>query len=179
MRKNPHPTFPLLRQGFALGILFLTALPAVYGQTLSDLERSRFNTAAYYNYAETGDVTMRVHVWGGVRNPGLYEIPQGTRMSTLFSLAGGPAFLERREKDTRTVLVRLSRQQGTGREIAYEATMQNQLVVTAEDPVLLEGDVLTAEAVVKQGFTWRDIIPVVNTIALIALAIERFASAAN
>jgi hypothetical protein len=57
--------------------------------------------------------------------------------------------------------------------------MQNQLIVTAEDPVLLEGDVLTAEAVLKQGFTWRDIIPVVNTIALIALAIERFASAAN
>jgi hypothetical protein len=181
MRQTPHPNpaFLLFRQGIALGLLCLTVLPVVYGQTLSDLERSRFNTAAYYNYAETGDVTVRVHVWGGVRNPGLYEIPQGTRMSTLFSLAGGPAFLERREKDTRTLYIRLSRQQGTQREVAYEATMQNQLIVTAEDPVLLEGDVLTAEAVLKQGFTWRDIIPVVNTIALIALAIERFASAAN
>lgn len=56
--------------------------------------RSRYRSAAYYSYAEPDEVTIEVPVWGSVRNPGLYEIPTGTRLSELFSLAGGrlPAY---------------------------------------------------------------------------------------
>lgn len=140
---------------------------------ISDLDRSRMNTAAYYNYAETGDVTIKVHVWGSVRFPGLYAIPVGTRFLDLMSLAGGPQVPERSRRQTRTIDVRLERGSGSGRSLVFDTSMENSIIVDDRNPVLQDGDVLAVESVVKQGVSWRDIFPVISSAFTLILIIDR------
>lgn len=139
-----------------------------------DLTRSRYSPAAYYNYAETGDVTILVSVWGTVRNPGLYEIPAETTLSVLFSLAGGPAVTSRRKQDKRTVTARLLR--GPAQDVAFEIEMENEILSLSPDPVLEAGDVLTVDTVQRAGLSWRDVFPVVAAVASVTLAVERLVS---
>ncbi len=152
--------------------LFLLTVISATAQ-LSDLERSRLNTAAYYNYTEQGDITIKVHVWGAVRFPGLYEIPRNSNLSELVSLAGGPTFAERNKRSTRVVDVRLHRFTGAERDVVYSTRMENQIIVRDEDPSLLDGDVLTMEAVVRQGLSWRDVFPIVSMVGTMVLIADR------
>lgn len=142
-------------------------------QSLNELDRSRYSPAAYYNYSEPGDVTILVNVWGTVRNPGLYEVPRGTTLSTLFSVAGGPSVAQRTRRQTRTIEVRLVRNEGGERRPIFHSEMENDIIVENEDPVLQAGDVLTVETVVRQGFGWRDLATIVGSGASLALIIER------
>jgi len=48
-------------------------------------------SAGYYVYIGEGDeLLINVQIWGQVRNPGLYSLPEKSDMVTLVSLAGGP-----------------------------------------------------------------------------------------
>ncbi len=159
----------------ALFFLLLLA-GAARAQTRPELERSLYSPASYYNYAEPGDITMLVNVWGTVRNPGLYEVSQGTRLSTLFSVAGGPAISERLRRNSRTITVRLARLQGGRRQVVFRETMEDEIFASEDDPVLEDGDVLTVETIARQRFAWRDAVTIVNAVALVALAVERFSN---
>lgn len=139
-----------------------------------DLIRSRYSPAAYYNYTEQGDVTILVSVWGTVRNPGLYEVPQGTSLTTLFSLAGGPQASPRQSKNKRWINARLLR--GRSQEVVFETTMENSILSLDDDPEILAGDLLTVETVERAGLSWRDVFPVVAAVASVALAVERLAN---
>lgn len=154
-------------------ILLAAPPPEASAQIPNELERSRYSPAAYYNYSEPGDVTVLVNVWGTVRNPGLYEVPRGTTLSTLFSVAGGPSVAQRTGRQTRTIEVRLVRNEDGLRQPVFHSVMENDIAVSSEDPVLQEGDVLTVETVLRQGFSWRDIFPVLGAAASMALIIER------
>lgn len=47
--------------------------------------------AKYYVYlGETGELQIKVSIWGEIATPGVYSIPDGTDLATLLSLAGGP-----------------------------------------------------------------------------------------
>jgi len=140
---------------------------------ITELDRSRLNTAAYYNYTEQGDVTMQVHVWGSVRYPGLYEIPRNSTLTELISLSGGPLFGERASRSTRNLDLRLHRYEGVERQIIFQTRMKNEIVVRDEDPILLDGDVITMEAVFRQGFRWRDLFPIVSMVGTIVLILDR------
>ena len=144
-------------------------------QSLDDFERSRFGSASYYNYSEAADVTVLVNVWGTVRNPGLYEIPQGTSLSHLLSLSGGPIVSPRNGRQDRTIQVRLFRDMEGGRTVIYATEMENEILATGEDPVIQEGDVVTIETVLRQRISWRDIFPVIAAVGTVAIAIERIA----
>ncbi|MDI6840532.1 MAG: SLBB domain-containing protein [bacterium] len=46
----------------------------------------------YYTYlSETGELQMKVSIWGEVMAPGLYSVPEGTDLVTLLTIAGGPS----------------------------------------------------------------------------------------
>ncbi len=139
-----------------------------------DQTRSRSSVAAYYNFAESGDVTIIVNVWGTVRFPGLYEIPKGTKLNTLFSLAGGPDIRERPRRNQRTIVATLSR--GEAGQVVVETIMENDVTVLTADPELQQGDVLTVESTIRQRFSWRDAFPIVAAVASVALAVERISS---
>ncbi|HET6568259.1 MAG TPA: SLBB domain-containing protein [Rhodothermales bacterium] len=138
---------------------------------VNDFERSRYSTAAYYSYAEPGDVTIRVNVWGTVRNPGLYEVPRQTHLSTLLSLAGGPEVTPLSDRSRRRIIVRLTRPQDGRLGTIYEASMKDQVLATRENPLLQEGDVLTVETVLHQRLSWRDFAPIVSAVSSVGLAI--------
>jgi polysaccharide export outer membrane protein len=48
-------------------------------------------SAGHYIYLGEGDeLLMNVQIWGQVKNPGLYSLPEESDIATLLSLAGGP-----------------------------------------------------------------------------------------
>ncbi|GIV60646.1 SLBB domain-containing protein [Rhodocaloribacter litoris] len=158
---------------FAL-LLASGSLWPVQAQQLTEFERSRFSPAAYYNYAEPGDVTMLVNVWGSVRNPGLYEVPRNTRLSTLISLAGGPDLATNASlQANRTITIRLIRDAGGTRSTVFSTSMRNEVLIFDENPVLQEGDVLVMETILKPKIIWKDVFPIVAALGTVALAIER------
>ena len=151
---------------------FLFVLSGQIRAQVVDLDRSRLSQAAFYNYSEEGDITIKVHVWGAVRFPGLYEIPRGSKLSELVSLAGGPQFAERTRRSRRTVRMKLHRPSGEHKPVVYDIEMENQIVVDGEDPVISHGDVLSFESVVEQGFRWRDLFPVVSMVGTLVLIVD-------
>jgi hypothetical protein len=163
----------MMRFVILLAMMFAAGPATTFAQTNPETERSRFSPAAYYHYAERADVTILVNVWGTVRHPGLYEVPDGIQLSTLFSVAGGPQVGPRMQQDRRTVVARLSRNENGQRRVIYESVMVNDVFASSEDPVLLDGDVLTVETVVRQGFSVRDVFPVISAIGTMVLILER------
>ena len=152
-------------------LLLLLALISVAPTAVAQInprEVSTYGAAAFYRYAEAGDLTIRVQSWGSVRFPGLYQIPMGTRVSRLMSLSGGPQYaIERRRQDERTTTIRLFRPDSLNAEprLIYEQEWVNGAEAFAQDPALREGDVLTVDSVVKEGYTWRDYAPVAASAA--------------
>jgi len=134
------------------------------------------STAAFYKYSEPGDVDIKVHVWGAVQYPGLYEIPRGTQLSEIFSLAGGPLLRERSRRSTRILSFKLHRMAGEERQVVYQRTMENEITVEGDDPVLMDDDILSFESVGRQGFSWRDSFPIVSMTATLVLLFERLSS---
>ena len=51
--------------------------------------------------------------------------------------------------------------------------MENEILVLNDDPVLLSGDVIVADAMVKQRFNWRDGLAVLTSVGTLILIIER------
>ncbi len=49
----------------------------------------RYN-GGYYDYSDPTDINIEVSVWGFVRYPGRYVVPQETDVLDLISYAGGP-----------------------------------------------------------------------------------------
>lgn len=131
---------------------------------------------AYYRFAEPGDLTMQVKVWGDVMAPGLYEISQGTSLSTLLSLAGGPN-LGRTTRQDVTLHIRLLRDQGGRDAEVYQVVMENGIVSLEDDPVLDPNDMLVVERVMKERFGWRDLLPFISSgasLGVLVLNIVRF-----
>ena len=161
---------------FLFGVLVLAGagVLSIYAQTPEDLDRLRSGVASNYNFSEPADVTIYVSVWGTVRSPGLYEIPEQTRLSRLWSLSGGPIVGPRQRRQDRTIRVRLFREGTSGRELIFEAEMQNEVIPMEDDPVLQEGDVLAVETLERHRFGWRDAISIVSaagTLTLLTLRI--------
>ena len=161
----------MLKKCLAFGLL-LIAFTSVQAQVV-DLDRSRLSTAAYYNYSEQGDVTIKMHVWGAVRFPGLYEIPRGTKLSELISLTGGPQLGSRTKRAEIQISLKLHRNQDGQRLIVHQVDMVNEIVVSGDDPEVQNDDILSYEVVSKQGFRWRDVIPVVSMVGTIVIILQR------
>jgi DNA uptake protein ComE-like DNA-binding protein len=51
-----------------------------------------FNPGSVYQYPGSGNEQLMIntYIWGQIRNPGLYKIPDNTDLLTLISSAGGP-----------------------------------------------------------------------------------------
>jgi hypothetical protein len=157
----------------AFHFLVFAATATAHGQDLSYFERSGYSPASFYNYSEPADVTMLVNVWGTVRNPGLYTLPEKTTLSHLLSLSGGPIVAPREDRQDRTIQVLVFRPGPGGSEIVFQMEMNNDVAAMNVDPTLVDGDIVTVETIVHRRFSWRDAFPVVAAIGTVAIAIER------
>jgi hypothetical protein len=141
---------------------------------IPDLQTSQYSPAAYYRYVEPGEVTMLVKVWGTVRNPGLYEVPVGTRLTTILSVAGGPAITSRNRGERRSILIGLTRPDDTGGSVIFETVMEDGALANIEDPMLQSGDIISVDTVTRQRFSWQNALPIVSALSSVGLVIFYF-----
>lgn len=142
-------------------------------QGVGQREATRSNIASYYYYAEPGDLTMQVNVWGTVRNPGRYEVRTETDLGELLSYAGGPQLTRMREQDERTITIRVARVTEGRRTIVFETELDSMITSSEAYPVLEGGDVVTVETTEDPGFTWQDAIGTIGSVASIGLLVVR------
>lgn len=136
------------------------------------------NAGAAYYYVRPGTASVRVQVLGAVRSPGLYEVSEGTALGQVLALAGGPA-LGTTPAETRTdVSVRLYRPGPGGQEVAFDGPLE-RAIDGATAPPLRDGDVLLTEVWSRRAFGWREIVQVVSTVSVLALAVERLLQTGN
>ncbi len=162
----------MTRYLFLVLLMMGVAGGTVQAQTLDDL---RGNTGAYYKFADPTDITIDLKVWGAVGNPGLYEVRQGMRLSTLLSLTGGPQGVERNTRTRRILTIRLWRRpqpNGGPYQAIFEVQMENEILVLNDDPVLLSGDLIVADEMVRQLFNWRDALSIATTLGTLVLIID-------
>lgn len=78
-----------------LSLLFIFFSFFIYGQeTGTQLGSTNFDRGTYarafFDYSDPGAVNIKISVWGYVRYPGKYLIPDYTTITDLLSYSGGP-----------------------------------------------------------------------------------------
>ena len=129
--------------------------------------------AAVYRYAQPGQAIIAVHVWGGVRQPGWYEVQPATTLDQVLSLAGGPVVGAEDPREERQVRLTLTRGAGPARSVIYASTLDALMVSGAPVPALAHGDVLTLQTTVRPRFTWRDGLGVASAVGGLLVALTR------
>lgn len=141
------------------------------------------SNAAAFRFARPGEATTRVYVWGAVAAPGLYEVTQGTDLSALVALAGGPATAPVTRETRQRTVVRLYRTDGpVARRLVYEADVAAFVVgapsadgsaLGGPPPVPADGDVVEVTTYTERIRTWRDDLSVVGGVAAIVVAVTQ------
>lgn len=133
--------------------------------------------AAYFYYANPGEATVQVSLWG-VPRPGIYEIPDSTDLDRLLTLAGGVNTDPRREnRKPPRVTIRLYRSGEPRGTPAFEAQIKDLLGGQTSGPMLREDDIIVVETVLPSEFTWQDGLSILSTassLTLLVLRIIRF-----
>jgi hypothetical protein len=163
------------RLAFSSALLLLLAFGSEAQAQLVD----QTNRAAVYRYAEPGEPTMQVRVWGAVRAPGLYLVPRQTDIIGLLALAGGPTQFADTPNIERTVTIQLAREGPEGRDVLFDLPMPQLMRTTGSLPELRDGDVLSVDVESRQRFGWRDglqIFTSVGTVAVVVLNIIRLSN---
>jgi hypothetical protein len=145
-----------------------TFSPGIYGSSVAN-----------YYFARPGDFTILVSVWGAVGRSGRYEIPVGSDIGDLLSLAGGPGADVRgvigadvyARRGAGTTTVRLSRLQGQGREIIMELRIEDLLRLREDTVPLQEGDVIMIDTI--RRFNIWDLFTLISTSASLILLLDR------
>jgi hypothetical protein len=171
--------FPLL----TLVILIITGSVTAEGQVIN---RDEFTTpgiygssVANYYFARPGDFTMLVSVWGAIGRSGRYEIPVGSDLGQLLSLAGGPGADVRgvvgadvyARRAAGTTIVRLSRLRGEGREIILELRIEDLLRLREQTIPLQEGDIVMVDSI--RSFNVWDLFSLLSTSGTLILLLDR------
>jgi len=142
--------------------------PGIYGSSVAN-----------FHFANPGDFTMLVSVWGDVGRSGRYEIPVGSNIGDLLSLAGGPGADVRgavgadryTQRRAGTTIVRLSRIQGEGREVIMELRIEDLLRFKEDTVPLQDGDVVMIDRV--RSFNIWDIFSLISTSGTLILLLDR------
>lgn len=124
-----------------------------------------------YRYARPGEATVRVNVWGAVRQSGLYEVPLDMDLLGLLSVAGGPNVVEERRRERRIVVLQLSRSTGGSYDLIFEAPLNDVSAERRALPAIQNGDILTVKTVVRDRFGWRDALAITSAAGTVAVVV--------
>jgi protein involved in polysaccharide export with SLBB domain len=114
----------------------------------------------------SGDLEIQIHVWGEVKKPGLYQVPDGTDLLEVLSAAGGP-----------TEYANLSKVRVTRKAVEDRAAgvIRYDLSDYLDDPALLAPPTLRPGDVVRiprnTKFAWREGVRIVAEIASVITAV--------
>lgn len=147
----------------------LVALGAALGpapaaaQEIGRFEDTRTAGTSYFYFAERGEATVQIYLWGAGRS-GIYEIPVGTGLDKLLSMAGGaPVVAEQEGVPPPIVTVRVYRGEGDTRAVIYEAQVDELVTDRSAYPDLRDNDVVVVESFTPRDFGWREALDIVRT----------------
>lgn len=155
----------------ALGVLlvFFTLAPgSAQGQEFGRIEETK-STVAYFYFAEPGDATIQVAVWGSVGKTGIYEVPVETELDRLLTMAGGAPLTARSENQKREITIRLYREVDGKRRAIYEAPIEEMIANPDAYPDIQDQDVMIVETITDQRFTFQTVLSLVSTLASLTL----------
>ncbi len=168
-----HPQFIAL---FCVALLMATIAGAstANAQAFWRVEETKTNADNYYYYyVNPGTATVRVHMLGAVRQPGLYEISEDTDLGQLVALSGGPPMTVHPKGSRLDVSVRVYRRSGDGESVIFEHSLDRTLANPGGYPTLVDGDVIVMDVTQLQRIGWRDTTRIISAAGIIALAVER------
>ena len=112
---------------------------------------SSFNTGSVYLYSGslTGSEQLKIktYIWGQVKNPGLYIVPDNTDILTLISSAGGPT------ENAKLSKIRIIRPTAEGEKIKW-VQLKEYMETGNEDliPILQPGDTVIVSGTIYYAF---------------------------
>lgn len=128
---------------------------------------------AVYRYANPGQPTMDIRIWGAVRSPGVYQVELDADLLDVLTLAGGPAIPSEDDRSVRSVRVEVLRNPAGVRSVVLETTLDALTAQEAPLPDLQDGDLVSLSVNTRQRFTWRDALSVTTSIAALAVLVLR------
>ncbi len=134
---------------------------------------SAYNPASIYLYsgtlAGTEQLKIKAYIWGQVKKPGLYIVPDNTDLLTLISSAGGPT------ENAKLSKIRIIRTTEEGDKVIW-VNMKKYLETGDPDliPVLKPGD-----TVVVSGSTYYAFTKAVDWLAQIAIILSVYVAISN
>lgn len=148
------------------------AQPEARFRSMEDLET---NINSYYYLVEPGAASVQISAFGELQHPGVYVLEEGSNLAFLLALGGG--VMSTSQPDVRqTVTVRLYRNSGSVRSLAYESSFDEVMDQAATSPTLSEGDIVTVDVERQRRLNWRDIFTVIGPILSTLLLVERLTS---
>lgn len=108
--------------------------------------------ASYVVFTEPGAPTVDVFVVQQAGRTGIFRIAEGTTLTELLVLAGGPSGQSAETSQfVRTAFVRVLRNDGSGlRNVIYEASPEEMLREPGRHPQIITGDLIETEVVVEE-----------------------------
>lgn len=127
-----------------------------------------------YTYAQPGEATHTVYVWGGVDKPGIWKIEPDTDLVELFSVVY-PSGYGRESPGARTVVrLRIHRSTDGAPRVVAEMALDEILDMSPQQrPSLQDGDVIEVRTVEERKFSMNTIGTVVGTLSSVTLLIIR------
>lgn len=162
----------------SLRLLFLLFLWFGVSSSFAQVDQSTLLSATSvgtsstnYYFARPNELTIIVNVLGFVARPGRYEISNSIDLMNLLALAGGPT-ADGALDDVR--ITRLVKTDGEFQRKEIRVNLDELPQVSEADLVLHPGDIIEVE---RTGWaTFRDVIGVVTTAAIIASAVINVAN---
>ncbi|MEM8488543.1 MAG: hypothetical protein AAF564_23550 [Bacteroidota bacterium] len=170
---------PASRAGARLAVVLglfvfiqIAGAPYAQAQEFGRMDDVETNINAFYYLVEPGTATIQISVFGKVQNPGVYVLEDGVNLSLLLGLSGGPTSTNQPDVK-QTTTVRMYRNSGSMRSLAYEASFDEVMDRAADSPTLSEGDIVIIDVEQKRKMNWRDIFTVIGPLLSTLLLIER------
>jgi hypothetical protein len=150
----------------------------IYDQTPGLAGRGMAN----YVFTRRGDLPIYVSVWGTARLPGRYEVPEGTDLGQLLSLAGGPGidfrgfsigvdYVGRQQQQRGKTHIRVSRSIGGKNYIVLDQRIDMLLVDDIRNFQLQDADVIMIDTV--SHFSIWDAMSMISITASVFLLLDR------
>ena len=152
-------------------LIFILIAITLLSQT--DFVPQSYNPASIYLYSGTlagaEQLKIKTYIWGQVKKPGLYIVPDNTDLLTLISSAGGPT------ENAKLSKVRIIRSTPEGEKVIW--VNLKKYIETGDSniiPVLQPGD-----TVVISGSTYYAFTKAVDWLAQIAIILSVYVAISN
>ena len=162
----------LLRYTLSVAMLLVVFAPGAAAQEGDATTQG----AKVYRYAALGEAIMNVDIWGLVQEPGRYQVAPTNTLVDLITLAGGPDFQVEDTRTARETTVDISREGASGLGIIFSSRLEHITSGQAVPPAVVDGDIITVRATVRQKFSWLDAVSVVGSLASVTFLILRIVS---